>query len=55
MCDIRFEDYDYEYKNPNRFAYFGNGKIKADLLPGKERLEAITTYIRSEESPWRIE
>ncbi|KIW85453.1 hypothetical protein Z517_00843 [Fonsecaea pedrosoi CBS 271.37] len=55
MKDVRFEDYDWEYKNRNRFAYLGNGKIEADTYEPKERMEAITTYIRNGDTPWTLE
>ncbi|OAL53151.1 cyclohexanone monooxygenase [Pyrenochaeta sp. DS3sAY3a] len=55
MRDIRLEDFNFEYKYRNRFAYLGNGKIGADCEDGKSRLEAITSYIRNEDSYWTLE
>ncbi|EXJ70150.1 uncharacterized protein A1O5_06218 [Cladophialophora psammophila CBS 110553] len=55
MTDVRLEDYNWEYENRNRFAYLGNGKIEADTYNPRERLDAITTYIRNADTPWTLE
>ncbi|KAH7127336.1 cyclohexanone monooxygenase [Dactylonectria macrodidyma] len=55
MKDVRFEDYDYEYKHKNRFSYLGNGKIQAEYYTGKDKLEGMTTYIRNSDTPWFLE
>jgi hypothetical protein len=55
MLDIRYEDYQFEWFEANRFAYIGNGKVEADYLKdGKERLRAITSYIRNRDTPWKL-
>lgn len=52
----RFEDYDIEYRSPNRFAYLGNGKIRAHnlLQDGKPDIEGLAPYIRNADTPWNI-
>ncbi|PSN60387.1 cyclohexanone monooxygenase [Corynespora cassiicola Philippines] len=55
MRDVRLEDYKFEYKHRNRFAYLGNGHLRADQLPEKERMMAITQYIRNSDEPWDLE
>lgn len=52
---IRFEDYKYEYKHGNRFAYIGNGTVAADYLSPKEKVEHLVPYIRLTDTPWEIE
>ena len=55
MSKIRYEDWVYDYKYKNRFAYIGNGTVYADMLPKSERLERLVPYIRISETPWNIE
>lgn len=55
MIHIRYEDWDYQYKNRNRFSYLGNGKIEADFLPKSEKTAGMAPYIRLSDTPWTLE
>ena len=52
----RFEDYDIKYKTSNRWAFLGNGKIKAHtLLPdGSPNIDGLSPYIRNSDSLWNV-
>jgi len=48
----RYEDYAMRYRHGNRFAYLGNGEIKANL---EGDVEGLATYIRNSDHEWDIE
>ncbi|OAG37135.1 hypothetical protein AYO21_08670 [Fonsecaea monophora] len=48
----RMEDYDFEYKSGNRFAFLGNGNVKA-MLTGD--IDGLSPYIRDADCPWTID
>lgn len=48
----RFEDYEIKYRYKNRFAYLGNGEVKAHT---KKSVEGLAPYIRSSDHEWYIE
>lgn len=52
----RYEDYHITYKNRNRWAYLGNGLMKANYAAEYEteeaQTEALAPYIRNEDTPW---
>ncbi|KAJ6005162.1 hypothetical protein N7451_003106 [Penicillium sp. IBT 35674x] len=51
----RWEDYEIEYKHENQWAFLGNGKVKAQVIPGpdgKMDIESMTPYIRNSHTPW---
>ncbi|PVH70029.1 FAD/NAD(P)-binding domain-containing protein [Cadophora sp. DSE1049] len=55
----RYEDYIIKYKNHNRWAYLGNGRMKgnyAELYPDHDaQFEALTPYIRNEDVDWQFD
>ncbi|KAM5342812.1 hypothetical protein ACJ41O_013778 [Fusarium nematophilum] len=50
--DPRFEDYDIKYRHKNRFAFIGNGDVKANIT--KDVL-GLSTYVRSSDYDWRVD
>lgn len=42
----RWEDYDYEYLDPdnNRFFWLGNGNTLADKIPGSDREDSLCCF-----------
>lgn len=50
--DPRFEDYDFTYRYNNRFAYLGNGDVKATASLD---VQGLSTYIRNSDHEWSIE
>lgn len=50
--DPRMEDYDFKYRYGNRFAFLGNGQVKAtatgDVL-------GLSPYIRNSDHPWCVD
>lgn len=55
MAGVRWEDWEYDYKHENRFAFMGNGKPQVASLPLAEQLNKMVTYVRKDETPWSIE
>ena len=48
----RLEDYNIRYRYKNRFAFLGNGEIKAS----KSRdVLGLSTYVRSADYEWDVE
>ena len=48
----RLEDYNIRYRYKNRFAFLGNGEIKAS----KNRdVQGLSTYVRSSDYDWDVE
>lgn len=47
----RFEDYDIRYRYKNRFAFLGNGDVKATAT--KDVL-GLSTYIRASDDEWEV-
>jgi hypothetical protein len=50
--DPRFEDYEYTYRYKNRFAYLGNGDVKATAA---RDVLGLSTYIRNSDHEWSVE
>ncbi|KAF2748392.1 FAD/NAD(P)-binding domain-containing protein [Sporormia fimetaria CBS 119925] len=50
--DPRFEDYDYTYRYKNRFAFLGNGDVKATAT---RDIKGLSTYIRNSDHEWSVE
>lgn len=48
----RFEDYNIRYTYKNRFAFLGNGDVKASLT---KDIAGLSTYIRSSDHEWDVE
>lgn len=48
----RYEDYDIRYRYGNRFAFLGNGEIKANTT--KDVL-GLSTYVRDGDEEWSVE
>jgi hypothetical protein len=48
----RYEDYKIRYRHGNRFAYLGNGEVKANLTGD---VEGLATYVRNSDHDWDIE
>ncbi|KAK3060273.1 hypothetical protein LTS18_008912, partial [Coniosporium uncinatum] len=48
----RFEDYDIKYRYKNRFAYLGNGDVKATAT---RDIQGLSTYIRSTDHEWDVD
>ena len=49
--DPRWEDYDYNYRYKNRFAFLGNGDVKAH---SEKDIQGLSTYIRSSDHEWSV-
>ncbi|KAK6369923.1 hypothetical protein LTS17_009373 [Exophiala oligosperma] len=50
--DPRFEDYEIKYTYQNRFAYLGNGDVRA--TKSKDVL-GLSTYVRSHDHEWSVD
>jgi len=50
--DPRMEDYNIRYRYKNRFAFLGNGEVKAHT---KGEYQGLSPYIRSSDHEWAIE
>ncbi|OAA62749.1 Flavin monooxygenase-like protein [Niveomyces insectorum RCEF 264] len=48
----RYEDYNIRYRYGNRFAYLGNGEVKANVT---KDVNGLATYVRNEDSAWDVE
>jgi hypothetical protein len=48
----RYEDYRIKYWKGRRFAYLGDGSVKA--MQGKD-FRALAPYLRNSDTSWRIE
>jgi hypothetical protein len=48
----RWEDYDYTYRYKNRFAFLGNGDVKATAA---RDMLGLSPYIRSSDHEWNVE
>ncbi|KAF2841012.1 FAD/NAD(P)-binding domain-containing protein [Patellaria atrata CBS 101060] len=48
----RFEDYNYRYRYKNRFAYLGNGDVKATA---QRDVLGLSPYIRSSDHEWDVD
>lgn len=49
--DPRFEDYDIKYRYRNRFAFLGNGPVKAGV---KQDALGLATYVRNSDHDWAV-
>ncbi|KAL4747783.1 hypothetical protein BDW72DRAFT_196433 [Aspergillus terricola var. indicus] len=49
--DPRFEDYDIKYRYRNRFAFLGNGTVKAGV---KQDALGLATYVRNSDHEWAV-
>ena len=50
--DPRFEDYNIRYRYKNRFAFLGNGEVKAHI---KGDTQGLAPYVRDSDHPWSID
>ncbi|KAH8714138.1 hypothetical protein BGZ61DRAFT_505107 [Ilyonectria robusta] len=50
--DPRFEDYDIRYRFNNRFAFLGNGQVKANTT---KSVEGLSTYVRNGDHDWNVD
>lgn len=50
--DPRFEDYDIRYRYGNRFAFLGNGEIKANTT---KDVQGLSTYVRDADHEWTVD
>ncbi|KAJ5629463.1 sterigmatocystin biosynthesis monooxygenase stcW [Penicillium herquei] len=50
--DPRFEDYDIKYRFGNRFAFLGNGDVKATASGD---VQGLSTYIRADDQEWTVD
>ncbi|KPM37428.1 putative sterigmatocystin biosynthesis monooxygenase stcW [Neonectria ditissima] len=48
----RYEDYDIRYRFNNRFAFLGNGQVKANTT---QSVEGLSTYIRNGDHDWNVD
>ncbi|EOO00866.1 putative 4-hydroxyacetophenone monooxygenase protein [Phaeoacremonium minimum UCRPA7] len=48
----RFEDYRIKYRYGNRFAYLGNGEVKANVT---KDYKGLSTYVRDSDYDWDVE
>lgn len=48
----RFEDYDIKYRYGNRFAFLGNGDVKATAT---QDIQGLSTYIRAGDYDWNVD
>jgi hypothetical protein len=49
--DPRWEDYDYTYRYKNRFAFLGNGDVKATA---EKDIQGLSVYIRNSDHEWSV-
>ncbi|KAL4919155.1 hypothetical protein BDW62DRAFT_209891 [Aspergillus aurantiobrunneus] len=49
--DPRFEDYEIKYRYSNRFAFLGNGPVKAGVM---QDALGLATYVRSSDHEWEV-
>ncbi|KAF2638749.1 FAD/NAD(P)-binding domain-containing protein [Massarina eburnea CBS 473.64] len=50
--DPRFEDYDFTYRYKNRFAFLGNGDVKATA---SKDVQGLSPYIRNSDHDWQVD
>ncbi|CAK4031916.1 FAD NAD(P)-binding domain-containing [Lecanosticta acicola] len=48
----RLEDYEVEWRHRNRFAFLGNGEVKATA---SRDVQGLSTYMRSSDHEWNVE
>lgn len=48
----RWEDYDYVYRYKNRFAFLGNGDVKATAM---KDMHGLSPYIRNWDHEWDVD
>lgn len=51
MKEPRLEDYRFTYRNSNRFAYLGDGSVKATQT---RDVQGLSPYIRNEDIDWSV-
>jgi len=49
--DPRFEDYNIRYRYKNRFAFLGNGEVKAN---SKGSGASLAPYVRNSDHEWSV-
>lgn len=52
MKEPRWEDYEYKYRYGNRFAFLGNGDMKATAA---RDVDGLSRYIRADDSEWFVD
>ena len=50
--DPRFEDYEIRYRYKNRFAFLGNGEVKAN---NTKDVKGLSTYVRNSDHDWSVD
>lgn len=50
--DPRWEDYDYDYRYKNRFAFLGNGDVKATAT---QDVDGLSRYVRASDHEWTVD
>jgi len=50
--DPRWEDYDYDYRYKNRFAFLGNGDVKATVT---QDVDGLSRYVRASDHEWTVD
>ena len=50
--DPRYEDYNIRYRYKNRFAFLGNGEVKAHVT---NDYAGLSPYVRNSDHQWSIE
>ena len=50
--DPRWEDYDYQYRYKNRFAFLGSGAVKATA---KQDVDGLSRYVRANDEEWKVD
>lgn len=48
----RFEDYDIRYRYGNRFAFLGQGEVKANVT---KDVKGLSTYVRNYDHDWDVD
>lgn len=48
----RLEDYNIRYRYGNRFAFLGNGEVKANTTGD---VKGLSTYVRDHDHDWDVE
>jgi hypothetical protein len=52
LKEPRYEDYKIRYRYGNRFAFLGNGEVKANTTGD---VEGLSTYMHNSDHDWDIE
>ncbi len=50
--EVKWEDYEHRYKNRNRWAYLGNGRVEVEVMHDQDRLAPC---MPTSDVPWTID